>query len=443
MIRRYDGPERRLRQRRADDGTAGAQRDANELLVLRTFRAEDDAESARDGLEVAEESGHAKDEFLAMLGHELRNPLAPIVTALEVMKLRGDPRTREHEIIERHLTYVIRLVDDLLDVSRVTRGKVELQRAPVELAAIVAVAIEMTGPLVERQQHRLHLDVPAEGLLLDADPARMAQVVSNLLTNAARYTPPGGDITLTATRAQETIELIVSDTGIGIEPNMLGRIFELFVQARPSVERNEGGLGLGLALVRNLVALHGGTVEARSDGPGRGTQMVVRLPALATARVVEQAVIEKAVLEHRTARRILLVDDNEDAAELLAYVLSMKGHEVFVAHDGPGALSLLATTQVDVGILDIGLPGMDGYELAGRIWATPGRARLRLIALTGFGQDTDRERSNRAGFDAHLVKPVSVKDVIAALSDAPAPIAALEVLPEVVVGDGVDPVTAP
>ncbi len=431
MTRAYDGPERRLRQRRADDGIAGAQRDANERLVLRTFRAEDDAESARDGLEVAAESAHAKDEFLAMLGHELRNPLAPIVTALEVMRLRGDPRTSEHEIIDRHMMHVLRLVDDLLDVSRITRGKVELQRAPVELAAIVAVAVEMASPLVERQGHRLHLAVQSEGLMLDADPARIAQVVSNLLTNAARYTPPNGDITITATRTSDTLELIVSDTGIGIERDMLDHVFELFVQAKPSAERTQGGLGLGLALVRNLVELHGGTVEARSEGPGCGTAVVVRLPALSIAPAVEHAVTAKPAVEGQIARRILLVDDNVDAADLLAYMLRMKGHEVFVASDGPSALSLLATNQVDVGILDIGLPGMDGYELAGRIRAKPTRTSLRLIALTGFGQDTDRERSTRAGFDAHLVKPAGVDEVIAALSVAPSSIVERDALLEV------------
>ena len=249
-------------------------------------------------------------------------------------------------------------------------------------------------------------------------------MVSNLLTNAARYTAAGGDITVIATRAADVVELIVRDTGIGIERDMLGRVFELFVQAKPTAERKEGGLGLGLALVHNLVALHGGTVEARSEGPGHGTEIVVRLPAISIEKAVEAAVVPKPRrASEGPKRRILLVDDNVDAAEMLADVLRMKGHEVFVAHDGPSAIVLLATIQVDTAILDIGLPVMDGYELAGHIRLDPAMKTARLIALTGYGQDTDRDRARSAGFDVHLVKPVSIAELTRSLADVPSVVA--------------------
>jgi signal transduction histidine kinase len=376
----------------------------------------------------AEAANRAKDEFLAVLGHELRNPLAPIMTALHLMRLHDDERTaKERSVIDRQAHHLVRLVDDLLDVSRITRGKVELKRSEVELAHIVARAIEMASPLLEQRQHSLSVKVATRRLLVYADPERMAQVVSNLLTNAAKYTEPGGQITIAAARQRGQIAIRVRDTGIGIAPEMLPRIFELFVQERQALDRSQGGLGLGLTIVRSLVALHGGTVEVKSEGRNLGSEFVVLLPALAVARrggagahAADDAHVEAARPE--SGQRILVVDDNEDAAELLAASLEAVGHTVRVAHDGPAALEVAAELVPDVALLDIGLPVMDGYELARRIHAEPSLADVRLVALTGYGQEADRRRSERAGFAAHLVKPVHVEHLRALIAklDEPA-----------------------
>jgi signal transduction histidine kinase len=368
----------------------------------------------------AEAANRAKDEFLAMLGHELRNPLAPIVTALQLLKLRGQGDSPEHQIIERQIDHVIRLVDDLLDVSRITRGKAELQKAPVELGRVVAKAVEMASPLLERRRHRFTVSVAAHGLALDADEGRLAQVVSNLLTNAARYTPPAGEISLRGRRVGDEIEIAVKDSGIGIEPAVLPNIFDLFVQGKRSIDRAEGGLGLGLALVRNLVGMHGGTVVARSEGPGRGSEFVVRLPALHEEALPAPVASARPKLEATGSGprlRVMIVDDNLDAAELLAEVVRLYGHEVVVAHDGPTALRVAEEFTPDTAILDIGLPVMDGYELARRLRARPGAHKPRLIAVTGYGQATDREQSAAAGFESHLVKPVDLSRLVHILSD--------------------------
>jgi signal transduction histidine kinase/ActR/RegA family two-component response regulator len=366
----------------------------------------------------AEAANRAKDEFLAMLGHELRNPLAPIVTALQLMKLRGDGGTREHEIIERQIDHVIRLVDDLLDISRITRGKAELQRAPVELAVVVAKAVEMASPLLERRRHHFTVAVPSRGLVLDADEGRLAQVLSNLLTNAARYTPAGGEIALSAVRSGDAVEVTVTDSGIGIEAEMLPHIFDLFVQGKRSSDRAEGGLGLGLALVRNLVGMHGGTVEAQSDGKNRGSRFTVRLPALHAESPRElPPPARPAPMQPKGPRlRVMIVDDNRDAAELLAEVVRFEGHEVVTVHDGLEALGVVDDFKPDTAILDIGLPVMDGYELARQLRANPTTRSARLIAVTGYGQQTDRAQSQAAGFDSHLVKPVDVVELIGLLA---------------------------
>ena len=361
--------------------------------------------------QAAEAANRAKDEFLAMLGHELRNPLAPILTALQLMQLRGvSGAERERSIIERQVKHVVGLVDDLLDVSRIARGKVHLRLAPVELADVVAKAIEMAGPAIEERQHQLIVDVPA-GLTLDGDPARLAQVVANLLTNAAKYTDPSGTIRVTAAREAEELVLRVRDTGRGIAANILPRIFELFVQEPQEADRAQGGLGIGLAIVKSLVQAHAGTVEAASDGPGRGATFTVRLPARADAAGAHPTGAAAPPVYAASGYRVLVVDDNRDAAQLMADSLAALGHSTQVAYDGPSALAAAADFHPDVACLDLGLPVMDGIELAERLRADPRHARVLLVALTGYAQDVDRYRTTHAGFAAHLVKPVDVVEV--------------------------------
>jgi PAS domain S-box-containing protein len=367
------------------------------------------------------DAGRKKDEFLAMLGHELRNPLAPILTALQLMKLRGlaTGAEREREVIERQVRHVARLVDDLLDVSKITRGKISLQREPIEISLAIAKAVEMVGPIVERRTHRLGVDVPAEGLVVDGDPFRLSQVIANLLTNAALYTPHGGRIDLSARREGMDVVVDVSDTGSGIGPELLPRLFEMFTQGVRPIDRAEGGLGLGLALVQSLIKLHGGSVTADSRGSGKGSCFTVRLPALDMTHLVAAIAIVPPVATQTAQppgrRRILVVDDNVDAAETLADLLRALGHEVAIAYDGPQALIALESFDADVAVLDIGLPVMDGYELAGRIrGAAPGR-RPRLVALTGYGLPDDVTRGRAAGFDEHLIKPVDIDALLEAL----------------------------
>ncbi|MEO5894608.1 MAG: PAS domain-containing protein [Vicinamibacterales bacterium] len=362
-------------------------------------------------LEAAEAANQAKDEFMAMLGHELRNPLSPILTALHLMKLRGNPDSeRERTVIERQVNHLIQLVDDLLDVSRIARGKVELKREVSELVEIVASAIEVASPLLEGRRHTLTVNVARTGLAVFGDAARLRQVISNLLTNAAKYTPPGGTISITASHEQDEIILRVRDTGIGIPAEMLPRIFEMFVQSRRAIDRSDGGLGLGLTIVRNLVERHGGTVEAWSGGIDKGSEFVVRLPAalVAAAAPHHEGELLSTPAPVVSAGTILVVDDNLDAAQLLAEALSLQGHVTHVAHDGPSALRAAATIRFDTALLDIGLPVMDGYELAGRLRTIEGLENIWLIAVTGYGQEADRQRAASAGFDRHLVKPVDL-----------------------------------
>ena len=404
---------------RAPDGAAygvmALAVDVTALVHGRRVLEEAHAERSRllDELQAASQ---AKDEFLAMLGHELRNPLSPIVTALQLMKMRGDLQSaKEQAIIQRQVDHLIRLVDDLLDVSRITRGKVELRAESVEIAQVLAKSVEMASMLFEQRRHRLSIDVPSTGMLWCGDPTRLAQVVSNLLTNAARYTDPGGHVRLRAYRTGEDITISVADNGKGLTTEMLPRVFQLFFQGHQGMDRAEGGLGIGLALVKNLVELHGGTVEARSDGPGCGSEFIVRLPARRPGTGASDAAPapDVASTEHGL-RRILIVDDNADAAELLGMLLRANGHSVVLAHDPLEALRVAKDFQPQVALLDIGLPVMDGYELAARLRSKT--AACRLIALTGYGQDADRKRSEASGFDGHLVKPVDLDLLIATVN---------------------------
>ncbi|MEO8520569.1 MAG: ATP-binding protein [Acidobacteriota bacterium] len=368
----------------------------------------------------AEAANLAKDEFLAMLGHELRNPLSPILTALQLMKLRGDPSSaREQVVIERQVNHLTRLIDDLLDVSRIARGMVELKQEPIELAEVVARAVEMASPLLEQRSHVLEVGVPRH-LVVFADSMRLGQVVSNLLTNAAKYTNPGGRISVTGSEEEDAITLRVRDTGIGIAPDVLPRVFERFVQERQAIDRAQGGLGLGLTIVQSLVERHGGTVSASSEGPDQGSEFAIRLPkwAPAAGRQPSPPAAAAAAAPAGSSRRILVVDDNEDGAEMLAAVLAAQGHDTRVAHDGPEALRMAGHFKPEVAFLDIGLPVMDGYELAARLRDLPELGGIRLIAVTGYGQESDRQRTRAAGFQHHLVKPVDLDAVNAVVDEA-------------------------
>jgi PAS domain S-box-containing protein len=362
----------------------------------------------------AETANRAKDEFLAMLGHELRNPLAPILTALELMTLRGEERwPREREIIERHVRHVVALVGDLLDVSRITRGMIELQRRPIALATVIRDAIESVAPLIEDRRHALTCDVPGE-LWVDGDEGRLRQVFANLLTNAARYTPPGGAIEVAGAARDGAIVIAVRDNGAGIPPELLPSVFDMFVQGKRTIERSQGGLGLGLSIVRSLVELHGGSVRAASPGPGRGTAIEVSLPALRELPAGgEPRAIEPAV--SAAGRRILIVDDNCDAADLLAEALAEAGFATRTAYDGPSALTAAGEFAPDVALLDIGLPVMDGYELARRLRDSERGRAMRLVAVTGYGQGADRMAARAAGFDEHFIKPIDLKALTSAL----------------------------
>jgi len=368
----------------------------------------------------AEAANQAKDQFLAMLGHELRNPLSPILTALQLMRLRGE-KSREQEVIERQVAHLVRLVDDLLDVSRITRGKVELRKEPVELSSVVTRAVEIASPLFERRNQRLELAVHDSGLLVDADSDRLAQVVANLLTNASKYSHVGAHIWVSAQALDGRVWLRVRDEGIGIAPEMLHTIFTAFVQHRQSLDRASGGLGLGLAIVQSFVTLHGGHVEVRSAGAGKGSEFIVDLPLSESVRRSSQPppaaeTTSPLAAEPMERMAVLVVDDNEDAADILAETLRRMGYDARVAHDGPSALKLVETFEPQVALLDIGLPVMDGYELAQRLLGLPNhKDRLRLIAVTGYGQPADRQRSEQAGFSAHLVKPVSIEQLLDAV----------------------------
>ncbi len=368
----------------------------------------------RDLLAEARAGSRAKDEFLAMLGHELRNPLAPIGSALELLRLRG-VRGAELDTLERQVGHITRLVDDLLDVARITRGEISIEQRPADLRRVVDRAVELATPLVEARRHRLTVTVGEKAPVVVGDETRLAQAVSNLLVNAARYTDPGGEIALEVGAAGGNATIAVRDTGQGIAPELLESIFDLFVRGTDERASRVGGLGLGLAIVRSLVRLHGGEVSAWSAGPGRGSTFTITLP-LAPARPREVPAAGARTPEPAGVR-VLVVDDNADAADLLGEVLGHHGCAVRVAHSGPDALELAERWRPDVAVLDLGLPGMDGFELARALRGRFGGA-LRLVALTGYGQTRDRRAAEAAGFDAHLVKPVQLDALLRAFSAA-------------------------
>jgi signal transduction histidine kinase/ActR/RegA family two-component response regulator len=363
----------------------------------------------QDLLAKAESASRAKDEFLAILGHELRNPLAPIVTALELFRERSGRSEREIAVIERQTRHLVRLVDDLLDVSRIARGMVALEKEPIELLDVVEKAIEMAEPLIEQHTQRLSVTVP-DGLVVEGDPTRLAQVIANLLTNSAKYTPAGGAIDVTGDRIADRVVLRVRDTGKGIDPAMLPYVFDMFVQERQSLDRARGGLGLGLTIVKSLVEAHGGTVSARSDGANRGSEFTIALPA-ARVRASTPQIVVPARDTGRPGARVLVVDDNDDAAQLLAEILGDKGFATRTAGDAKQALDIVLAWQPEAAILDIGLPVVDGYELAEQIRRMPGGDKIYLLALTGYGQAMARDRPLAAGFDHHLVKPVDAATI--------------------------------
>jgi signal transduction histidine kinase/ActR/RegA family two-component response regulator len=357
-----------------------------------------------------EEADARKNEFLALLAHELRNPLGPIRHAIKILRARA-PSSEELQwatnIIDRQTEHMTRLVDDLLDVARITRGTIELRRERVDIADIIKAAVESSGASIERAGHQLRVTPPMEPLFVEGDATRLTQIVANLLDNSAKYTDPGGRIWLTAEREGHEAVIQVKDTGIGIAPDVLPRIFDMFTQARLTLERAQGGLGVGLALVDRLVKLHGGNVSAYSGGLGKGSQFTIRLPALPAHR---QATPEPGPGAGRSGTekhcRILVVDDNEDSADSLAMLLHMLGHEVKTANDGESALGAAAEFRPDVAILDIGLPKVNGYDLAKQIREHPWARDMVLVALTGWGQEEHRRRSAESGFNHHLIKPV-------------------------------------
>jgi len=358
----------------------------------------------------AEAANRAKDEFLALLGHELRNPLSPITTALQVLRLRR-VRLRELDILERQVRHLTRLVDDLLDVSRITRGKIELRRRPLELSTVIRRAIETTSPLLEQRRHELEVHAPTRGLGVHVDPDRLVQVFSNLLTNAAKYSEPGSRIQVIAECDRGIVRVRVRDEGVGITSEMLSKVFDQFVQHPQTLDRSRGGLGLGLSIVKSLVEMHQGRVGATSEGPGKGSEFWLELPAVQVSEGGLASTSELERLSGLNLRRILVVDDNDDAAAMLKQALEELGYRVEVAHDGPTALRTAESFDPEIALLDIGLPVMDGYELAQRLRALKKSPPLHLVAVTGYGQDSDRKRSAEAGFELHLVKPVDLRNL--------------------------------
>jgi PAS domain S-box-containing protein len=384
-----------------------------------------DVTDRRRSDEAVRQADRAKDEFLATLAHELRNPLAPMRHAVQVLRARqpdGDAKSAM-DVIERQMQQMTRLIDDLLDVSRLTRNRLELRKSRVELSDVISLAVETSRPLMESSGHAFSLEVAPDHVLhLDADLTRLAQAISNLLNNAAKYTNRGGHITLKAERQGHEIVLTVRDDGVGIPPDMLGRVFEMFTQARRSTGVVQGGLGIGLTLVKRLVEMHGGTVVARSDGPGRGSEFVIRLPVLLESPPPEEAA-DSAHLGGRRRLpsgrplRVQVVDDTHDSANTLGMLLRITGHDVRTAYDGAEALDVARAFNPDVVFLDIGMPRISGYDAARAMRAEPWGHAVILIALTGWGQPEDRARSMAAGFDHHLVKPVEPRVLLKILAD--------------------------
>ncbi len=390
--------------------------------VVNWFGTSTDIHDQKTAEAALRDADRRKDDFLALLAHELRNPLAPVRNGLQALNLTApadDAMAETRAMMGRQLGQLVRLVDDLLDVSRIGRGKLDLRLERVDMAAVVADAAEACRALIEAKAHTLTLDPGPEPVFVDGDATRLTQVISNLVNNSAKYTPPGGRIRVAVAADAGAVRVTVADSGIGIPQNMLPRIFDLFTQVDRSLGMSQGGLGIGLSLVRQLLELHGGTVSARSDGYGLGSEFTVHLPRCAAPEPA--AVSPAAVAAPPARRRILVVDDNRDAADSLALMLQLMGHETHTGHDGLEAVALAAAHQPDVVLLDIGMPNLDGYGAARRIRELPGAADMTLVALTGWSQEEDRRKSAAAGFNRHLVKPVdlaALQDVLAALPRA-------------------------
>jgi len=364
-----------------------------------------------------------KDEFLATLAHELRNPLAPISNAAQLLQMTPQRESRQwaSEVIGRQVRHLARLVEDLLDVSRISRDKVELRLARVDLGDIVHSAIETSQPLIAGRDHAFSMELPAEPLPLDADATRLAQVISNLLNNAAKFTPNGGRIALIVTRDDAFVTIRVRDSGVGIDAAMLPKVFDMFIQADNRLERTTGGLGIGLTLVRHFVEVHGGTVEALSAGRDRGSEFVVRLPLAVTRSDAPAAATDgEAGKRHDGPLRILVVDDNVDSADSISALLACQGNDVTTVNDGAQALESCARAPPDVALLDIGMPNMNGYDVATKLRLQPHGKEVLLIAMTGWGQEVDRSRSQASGFDFHLVKPLDFEELQRVLASATA-----------------------
>jgi PAS domain S-box-containing protein len=391
--------------------------------IIRWFGTNTDITEQRQAEAALKEADHRKNEFLAMLAHELRNPLAPIHNAVQVLRLtggNGEAVASASAMMERQVGQMVRLVDDLLDLSRISRGKIELRRVRVELASAVHHAVEAARPLVQSMEHDLTVILPPTPIYLHADPTRLAQVIGNLLNNACKFTNKGGHISLTVEQVDSQAIVRVRDPGIGIAADQLPRIFDMFMQIDTSLERSVSGLGLGLTLVKNLVEMHNGTVEVNSDGIGKGTEFVVRLPIMAGATKPSPPEPPTSESSRTTARRILVVDDNRDSAESLAMLLKLTKNDTHTAYDGLEAVEAAATWKPDVILFDIGLPKLNGYEACRRIREQPWGRRMIMVALTGWCQQEDRQRSSEAGFDGHLVKPVdlaALTQLLAGFSD--------------------------
>ncbi|VTT97742.1 histidine kinase : Uncharacterized protein OS=Asticcacaulis sp. AC402 GN=ABAC402_06830 PE=4 SV=1: Response_reg: HisKA: HATPase_c: Response_reg [Gemmataceae bacterium] len=368
------------------------------------------------------EADRKKDEFLATLAHELRNPLAPLRNGVELLKLAptGPSAAQARNMMDRQLRHMVRLVDDLLDISRVTSGKIQLRLEPVSLRAVVESAVETSRPAVEAGKHALSVRLPDEPVQLSADATRVSQVIGNLLTNAAKYTPEGGRIELVAERGRGEAVVRVTDNGLGISAEMLPRVFDLFTQVGKHLDRAQGGLGIGLALVKSLVELHGGTVSAESGGAGKGSTFTVRLPLEGEPAGPAAVASHHDITLTAHPRRILVVDDNIDAAESLSLLLSLSGHDIKIAYTGPDALAAAADFLPEVVFLDLSLPGMDGFEVAHALRADGRLKRVVLVALTGWGSEEDRQRSRDAGFDFHLTKPIGAATLAELLAKLPA-----------------------
>jgi signal transduction histidine kinase len=388
-----------------------------EALVSRAAIALDNAQLYKD----LEHADRQKNEFLSMLAHELRNPLAPIRSAVDVLRLctqHDSDVVWAQDVIDRQVTHLVRLVDELLDVSRITRGKIRLELGHLCLADVVGAAVETSRPLIEAGRHHLTVSVPVQPIWVHADEARLAQVLSNLLNNAAKYTPPGGTIWVTASQAGEEAVISVRDTGVGIPPEMLSRVFDLFQQVDRSIDRSQGGLGIGLTLARRLVDMHGGSIEAKSEGPGRGSEFIVRLPIGMPPPPASSpgSEVPNQQVPVQSGMRVLVVDDNVDAASSLGRLLKLRSHVVHLAHDGPAALAAADEFRPDVVLLDLGLPRLNGYDVARRLREADPENKLLLIAVSGYGGEANRSQAALVGFNHYFVKPLDVEDLLKALA---------------------------